>query len=160
MGIDEQATIGMLIQHMASREQLTGEQAATHVSQGRAVDHRAIVDAISAAVVTMGQAGEIEFFNRAEEHLFGYPAAAVIGQPVTLLIPERLHTAHRLGVQRYLETRLGTIVGHRVAMPAVRRDGNEIAIVMTVCAVERGSALLFVAVMDEDTGQTYRDPHG
>ena len=114
--------------------------------------YRAVMESTSLGIVTMTADGRIESFNRAAEHIFGYPAAAVLGKPVPLLIPERLRAAHQSGLQRYLETRLATIIGHTVEFPGLRCDGVEIPIVLTITTIEREPALLFIAVIQLASG--------
>ena len=67
----------------------------------------------------------ITLFNPAAQALFGYSEPEVLGQPLTILMPEEYREAHRGGFRRYLETRETRIIGRTVEVrrPAEgRRD--------------------------------------
>lgn len=54
---------------------------------------KAVFEAVSDAVVITGEEGTIRLVNTAAEHLFGYPRTAMIGHPVTMLMPEKYRAA-------------------------------------------------------------------
>ncbi len=49
---------------------------------------RTLAETAPDAILTVDPAGSLLFANRAAGHLFGYPVAALIGQPVTSLLPD------------------------------------------------------------------------
>ena len=87
-----------------------------------------------AAVVADASTGRILFWNPSAQHLFGWSAAEIVGAPIERLIPERLRSAHRAGLMRYLETGTGPIIdGHSpVEVPAIRSDGAEITVELSL----------------------------
>ena len=70
-------------------------------------------------------AGNIIFFNKAAERIFGFSAADMIGEPLTLLMPERFHTPHERGMVRFLETGSASAMGKtsRTSRPEEQRGG-------------------------------------
>jgi len=84
-------------------------------------------------MVTIGEDGMIVEFNPAAEVAFGHERSAVLNQPLaSLLIPERMREAHEVAFQRFLETGEGSVVGQRVELEALRADGSEFPIELTV----------------------------
>ena len=57
------------------------------------------------------------------------------------IIPERLREAHRQGLAHFLATREGPVLGRRLELPAIRRDGSEFPVELSInpLPVGRGS---------------------
>jgi PAS domain S-box-containing protein len=50
-----------------------------------------IIESSDDAIVSKDLNGIIGTWNKGAERIFGYPAEEVIGQPITILIPQHLH---------------------------------------------------------------------
>ena len=76
----------------------------------------------------------IRAMNRGAERIFGYSAGEAEGMALELLVPERLRGVHRGGISAYRSTGSGRIIdrGDPVELPALRRDGSEITIELTL----------------------------
>jgi PAS domain S-box-containing protein len=97
----------------------------------------AILAAALDAIITIDHEERVLEFNPAAERIFGYPRAAVLGQPLSeLIIPPAHRAEHRRGMRHYLASGEGPVLGRRVELPALRADGSEfpaeISIVPTV----------------------------
>ena len=66
--------------------------------------HRVVVETASDAVVSIDHRGDILFANHATTKTFGYEPSELIGQPLTILMPEYLRDLHKAGLKRYQET--------------------------------------------------------
>ena len=86
---------------------------------------RAVAETANDAIVSADPRGNITYFNRSAELIFGYSAAEVLGKPLTLLMPERFHDAHRRGLERFLSTGEPRVIGKKVEMAGRRKDGSE-----------------------------------
>ncbi len=93
----------------------------------------AMLDVAFDSVITMDDDGIVLAVNRAAERTFGYTAAEMVGRELApLIIPETLREAHSSGIARYLRTGRGPIVGRRVELTAMRRDGTEFPVELVV----------------------------
>ncbi len=93
----------------------------------------AILDAAFDCVITMDAAGLVVEANPAAEATFGYAPGAMVGRELAeLIIPLRLREPHRRGVERYVVTGEGTMVGHPVELPAMRADGSEFPVEIAI----------------------------
>ncbi|MGI8967532.1 MAG: PAS domain S-box protein [Chloroflexota bacterium] len=133
------------IQDITSRKQ--SEQALA-ASEARL---RSVLETASDAIVTMAEDGRILSFNRGAEHAFGYTAAEAIGQPVALLVPDRLRERHVAGLRRYLATGEARIVGRTIELVGRRRDGVEFPLELSLAAVREGEETLFTGIMRDIT---------
>ncbi len=111
-----------------------------------------IIDSAMDAIITIDQRHRITRFNPAAEQMFGYPVAQVIGQPLSLLLPERYRAAHEEVVDRFGETRLtnrtmqnlGTLVG-------LRSNGEEFPIEISISQTQVSEQKYFTAILRDIT---------
>ena len=96
----------------------------------------AVVQASLDAIVTMDAEGRVVEFNPAAERTFGYKADEAIGREMAeLIVPPDLRERHRAGLARYLSTRESRMLDRRVELRAVRKDGSELPVELTITAI-------------------------
>jgi PAS domain S-box-containing protein len=87
---------------------------------------RVIADTASDAIITIDEQSTILFVNRAAEKIFGYARAELMGQSMTMLMPDYLRHLHRGGLERHLSTGARHISWEAVELPGLHKDGREI----------------------------------
>jgi PAS domain S-box-containing protein len=87
--------------------------------------YRAVTESSSDAIVSADSEGRIVGWNASVERLFGYSAAELPGQPLTLLMPERFHNAHTKGMSRVLADGGSTLIAHTVEFTGRHKSGTE-----------------------------------
>src|SRR5262249_38176663 len=76
------------------------------------------------AIVVMDEAGFARAFNPAAERIFGFRREDIVGHPVAAsIVPPAHRAAHEAGLQRLTATRQSQIIGQRIEIEAMRRDG-------------------------------------
>src|SRR5215218_4962150 len=113
--------------------------------------YRTVLDAAFDAIVTVTPDGIVRWFNRGAERIFGYRAEEVIGQPVTLLMPERYRDLCVAGLHRYLRTGEARVVGGTTELVALRKDGSEFPIEMSLGETLEDGERLFTGVIRDVT---------
>lgn len=85
------------------------------------------------AIVAVDEQQKIVIFNRAAERMFGYSATEAIGQPLTLLIPERFRAKHTENVASFEHSVVTSrAMSHRLELLGRRSDGTEFPIESTI----------------------------
>lgn len=108
--------------------------------------HRAILEAALDCVVTIDHEGRVLEFNPAAERTFGYRRSEVLGRRIgDLIVPHRLRAEHLDGLERFVATGEGRILGERIELPALRSDGREIVVEIAVTRVELPGLPVFTA---------------
>jgi PAS domain S-box-containing protein len=111
---------------------------------------RDIIDTAHEAFVSMDSAGNITAWNRAAEQTFGWPDEKAIGRALAdTIVPERYREAHRKGLEKFLRTGKGALINKRIELMALRRDGHEFPVEMTVSAVRVRGGFAFNAFMHD-----------
>lgn len=78
------------------------------------------------AIVATDPDGRIALFNPAAERIFGRSSASVQGEPVEILIPERLRAGHREAQQRFVKEGGDTRMMGLRRVKGLRADGQEV----------------------------------
>ena len=93
----------------------------------------AVVQTALDCIVGMDHEGRVTEWNPAAEQTFGYSRDDAMGQEMaSLIIPPALRDQHRQGLSRYLATGQGPVLGRRFEITAVRRDGSEFPVELTI----------------------------
>ena len=103
-----------------------------------AVAAPALLEALPDAVVVADSEGRIVYTNPALRSLLGHDPAALRGEPLTVLVPERLRAAHVQGFNRFLATGIGKLVGATTQVPALHASGSEVDIELTLSRLDGG----------------------
>jgi len=114
--------------------------------------YHGIVNNALDCIVTMDASGTVVEFNPAAEEVFGFRRKEAIGKELAeLIIPPRLREQHRRGLAHYLKTGEGPVLGKRLEMAAVRKDGSEILVELAITALKTNSSQVFTAYLRDIT---------
>jgi len=111
----------------------------------------AILETAVEGIVTINERGIIDSFNRAAEKMFGYRAAEVIGQNVSLLMPSPDRERHDGYLENYLRSGQPKIIGIGREVVAQRKDGALFPMDLSVSEVRVGERRLFTALLRDNT---------
>jgi two-component system sensor histidine kinase/response regulator len=125
---------------------------AKHLAEANEKRTRLIVDTAYDAYVAMDANGLIIDWNRQAELIFGWPREEAINRPLhEVIIPPSYRAAHVAGVQHFLATGEGPLLYRRIEVPALRRDGSEFPVEMTISPIRYGSEWIFSAFLHDIT---------
>jgi PAS domain S-box-containing protein len=106
----------------------------------------AMLSAALDCVISIDHEGPIIEFNPAAERTFGHAREEVIGkQMAELIVPPLLREAHHHGFRRLLDTGETRVLGKRVELEAMRSDGSEFPVELTVVRVDLPGPPVFTA---------------
>lgn len=112
---------------------------------------QALLGAAADAIVVIDEAGTIRDLNRSCATLFGYQREALLGEPVSKLMPYRYAHEHDSYVQRYLATGEARIIGIGRTVEALRADGTEFPIELAVGEGDFDGERVFVGILRDLT---------
>jgi PAS domain S-box-containing protein len=101
-------------------------------------------------VVAEASKGLILLWNPAASLIFGYAKQEALGMPIEMLMPERMREMHRAGLARFARTDHGPYIDAQkpVELPAMHKDGTEIAIELTLSKIESLPGYVLAVVRD------------
>jgi PAS domain S-box-containing protein len=113
---------------------------------------RGICAAAQDAILMLDERGHILFWNAAATRIFGYTEAEALGLEAHLLLaPARLRGKAMPGMQAFARTGEGPVLGKTLRLDALRKDGAEIPVELSVSALEIRGRWHSVAVVRDIT---------
>jgi PAS domain S-box-containing protein len=114
----------------------------------------AILESVLDCIVTIDDQGTIVEFNAAAEKTFGYDRGSAIGrQMAELIIPPSLREAHYHGFQRHLATGQSSLLNKRIEMRAMRADGTEFPVELSITRLPLTGRPLFTGFLRDLTAR-------
>jgi PAS domain S-box-containing protein len=113
-----------------------GQYQATEALQESESRLSSITDSAQDAILMMSTEGNLTYWNPAAERIFGYTSAEALGRNLhDLIAPARYHEAHRAAFPEFLHTGQGAAIGKTLELHAIRKDGHEIAVAVSLSSV-------------------------
>ncbi len=120
---------------------------------------RLIAEHATDAMVTIDTQGLIRFVNPATERIFGYSREELIGQELTMLMPDHACELHRTGVAGYVETGRRHIDWEVVRLQGRHKDGHMIGLAFSIAEYLLNGERMFTGIIRDITkwSQTMED---
>ncbi len=116
------------------------------------VKFRSISNTAADAILLMDNDGKITYWNPSAEKVFGYTNNETIGKDLhNLLVPERYHKDFKKGFERFKETGQGPVTGKTLELSAIRKDGTEFPIDLSVSATQIDNKWCAVGIIRDIT---------
>ncbi|NMM46270.1 PAS domain S-box protein [Rhodospirillaceae bacterium KN72] len=106
---------------------------------------------IATGAIVTNDAGKIEVFNRAAERIFGYKADDVVGENVSMLMPDAYATEHDGQMARYRETGRKRIVGIGRDVHGRRKNGEIFPMHLGVGEIQIGDQRSYIGSVTDLT---------
>lgn len=138
-GNDEVGSLTDAFNQMLSEIQLQNQALLAGESRVRAVLNSAIT-----AVIVMDKDGLVTDWNQQAEKIFGWSREEATGQLMAdMIIPLYYRDAHKAGMKLMLETGNSKILGQVLELSALRRDGTEFPVELSVNVLNNNDVLSF-----------------
>jgi len=114
--------------------------------------NRAIIEMSVDAIISTNAKGEVESWNPAAKHLFGYSEKEALGHDIgKLVIPEADRAVHDQAMKIFPETGRTGLLGHRVERIAMCKSGRHIPVDIAVVAQKSEDKLMLTAFIQDLT---------
>lgn len=118
--------VAWLIREVGRREGMQESLAESHERL------RSMFETVPDGVIAIDEAGRINSFNRIAERLFGFEAAEVLGQNVSILMPSPYRERHDAYIDRYHRTGERRVIGIGRIVVGQRKDGSTFPMELTI----------------------------
>lgn len=132
---------------------VTGQKQAQDALRESELRFRATIESVrDALVVIRGGDGIVNEWNSGAQAMFGYRRDEIIGRRMhDSLVPERYREAARHGLKAFAASGEGPAVGQTLELEALRRDGEEFPIELSVSPMKLGGEWYAVGIARDIT---------
>ena len=121
-------------------------------------DLQSLIASLPDAVISIDRTSTIVHANEAALVLFGYAREEFVGAPLAeRIIPPELRDQHARGMQRFLGSGAGPVIGRRIDISAIDRTGRRFPIELCVFLDRTHPSEVFHASIRETTDRVARD---
>jgi PAS domain S-box-containing protein len=85
--------------------------------------------------------------NRAAEKIFGYSIEEMLGEEITMLMPNYLREVHKSAIARYTESGHRHIDWARIQLPGRHKDGREIPVELSIAEHSEAREKRFTGIL-------------
>ena len=146
--IEDGELTGAVVAFVDVTARLRAQRALALSEERKAAVLRSTLDSI----IAMDANGYVTEFNPAAVQTFGYTREEAVGRLLgELIVPERFREAHGAGLNRYMETGEEHVIGKRLELPALRKDGTEFQSELTITRSDAAGSPSFTGVLRDIT---------
>jgi two-component system sensor histidine kinase DevS len=106
-----------------------------------------IVDSAPDGILLVDDSGRIVFANPCTRDLFGYDPDDLVGEPVEVLVPDDVRSAHTAYRARYGAHPTARPMGAGLALAGRRRDGSRLPVEISLSPVDTATGRFTVAIV-------------
>jgi PAS domain S-box-containing protein len=113
-----------------------------------------IVSIAADAIICVNSRYEITFFNDGAQRIFGWTSDEVLGQPLTMLLPERFQRLHNKHIDQFGKASVpARRMGERSVIAGVRKNGEEFPAEAAIAKAHHGVGTVYSVVLRDVTAQ-------
>jgi len=115
--------------------------------------YRDLLESTPDAIVMVNVTGRIVYVNSQAERVFGYRSADLVGQPVEILLPQRLRSAHLGHRAHYLAQPRTRAMGAGLELYGLRKNGEEFPVEISLSPLETGEGTMVMSAVRDVTAR-------
>jgi PAS domain S-box-containing protein len=115
--------------------------------------HRRVTETASDAIIVIDEDGKVLVVNRATEKIFGYPKEELLGQQLTMLIPDYVLQVHSQAAKQYVEIGKEHVSSADLDFPGLRKGGKEIWLLISFSEFFQDGKHIFTLICRDITAR-------
>ncbi|HYP18645.1 MAG TPA: PAS domain S-box protein, partial [Chloroflexia bacterium] len=128
-------------------ERAAGNEIAPHEQE----QFRAVADSASDAIISADASGNVVYWNRAAETVFGYSVEEALGRPLDFIMPERYRDAHHAGMARANSGGPSHVIGRTVELHGLRKGGVEFPLELSLSTWSVDGSVFYTGIIRDIT---------
>ena len=118
---------------------------------------RSVTQSVHDAIISADSSGTVIFWNKGAGTIFGYEEHEILGQSLTVLMPERYREAHTAEMHRVNTTDETHVIGKTVELHGLRKDGTEFPLELSLSNWETDEGTFYTWIARDVTERMQKD---
>lgn len=114
---------------------------------------RSVTQSVGDGIVSCDEDARIILWNRGAEQIFGWTAEEALGQPLTLIIPQRFRAMHLANMKAYRTRGDFNMVGKTMEVVGLTRKQRELPIDLTISTFTINDQMFFTGIFRDMTAR-------
>ncbi|MBT7308708.1 MAG: response regulator [Gammaproteobacteria bacterium] len=158
LGEDEVGALGTTFNQLSDvlrQKNSESERYVRQLSESEA-QFRAIMGSINKAIVSIDNRGEIVFWSRGAERIFGYTDREIRGLGLSTIIPQRYHASHQHAIHRVATGGKPKLIGtsvDSVDIEGLHKEGHEFPVSLALSSWYKNGVIHFSGVLSDISGR-------
>lgn len=143
---------GTITHFLSVKEDITERKKIEQELHESEIKFRAICDTANDAIIMSDNDGNISYWNKAAERMFGYSSEEIIGKAIhETIVPGNLPDRHLKGYRDFKDTGHGSVVGKTIELSAINKEGTEFPIEFSLSTVKMKGKWCAVSIIRDIT---------
>lgn len=112
---------------------------------------QSVMQSSTDAIILSDSIGNIISLNKGAEKIFQYSKEEILGKQISILVPKRYKFSHENKLKRMTSTGEAHIIGKKIALYGVRKDGNEFPIELSLSFWNSGKITFYSGIIRDVT---------
>jgi len=108
---------------------------------------RSVAQSAKDAIITADKGGKITFCNTAAYKMFGHREDELIGQSVSILMPQRFKSAHEKGMAKVVATGKSRLINETIELFGITKAGSEFPVELSLSAWISGDDPFYTGII-------------
>jgi PAS domain S-box-containing protein len=143
--------LGEIFSGMVMWQDITERKEAEEALRESEMRFRAVTESASEAIVAANSRGQIVYWNKGAQNIFGYTAEEATDQSLAILMPERYRAAHQTALERVNATGVAHVIGKTVELHGQRKDGSEFPLELSLATWRVSDEAFYSGIMRDIT---------
>lgn len=114
---------------------------------------QAIIKTATDGIIIIDERGIMELANEAAARLFGYTEEELLGQNISMLMPNPHRDAHDTYIQNYIRTGVRKIIGIGREVMGLRKDQSTFPVRLSISEVQLAERMVFTGILHDLSAQ-------
>lgn len=113
--------------------------------------YRVMAETASDGIITIDESSSILFVNPVVGKIFGYSPSELLGQEITMLMPERKRDLHMTSLRRHVATGRRDVKWEAVEQPGLHKNGHEVPLEISYGEFVKDGKHFFTGILRDIT---------